>query len=230
MKIKLTNDGSRTLYSEKLNASYHSESGAWSESRLVYLEHSGVDSSLGSGDTTNVLEIGLGTGMNFLVTADRAIKFNTPLTYTAIDNFRPPTKLIREMSLQSQLHTPGLETAWLNYYDQPIQHAQPATWVPPVVFTPLVGQAESLIQDENLLPSCSFDAIYLDAFSPAISPELWTEPFFGDLHRVLKTGGRLTTYCVKSVVQKRLKSLGFHVQTPAGPEGGKRQVLLATKD
>ncbi|MDG2015176.1 MAG: hypothetical protein P8J33_16845, partial [Pirellulaceae bacterium] len=155
MQIKLTNDGSRTLYSEEFDACYHSESGAWSESRLVYLQHSGVDASLAAGQNTSVLEIGLGTGMNFLVTADRAIQSNAPLTYTAIDNFRPPATIIRELSLQSQLTTPGMESAWLDYYDRPIRHAQPLSWMPPVVFTPLAGQAEILVQDCQLLPSLS---------------------------------------------------------------------------
>ena len=75
----------------------------------------------------------------------------------------------------------------------------------------------------------SCDLVYLDAFSPDASPELWTEPFLGQLHRILKPGGKLATYCVKSEIQKRLRTSRFRVQCLPGPEGGKRQVLLAEK-
>ncbi len=75
----------------------------------------------------------------------------------------------------------------------------------------------------------SFDAIYFDPFSPATVPHLWQLPIFDLMFGLLRPGGTLTTYCVKSSVRSLMQSVGFELQRISGPVGGKREVLLATK-
>lgn len=229
MQIRLTHDGSRTLYSETSGQCYHSVFGAWSESHLVYLENSGVAARLREGLPTTVLEIGIGSGMNFLNTADLALVSHTPLTYFGIDTHYLPSATIRELGMQIQLQNPTLESAWLSLLDPPINYGQPHRCHELVTLTPIRGKAEEWASSVTEFEACEVDAIYLDAFSPQVSPELWTEDFFKHLLRLLKPGGTLTSYCVKSEIQKRLKSQGFDVFCCRGPEGGKREVLMAKK-
>ncbi len=75
----------------------------------------------------------------------------------------------------------------------------------------------------------SFDAIYFDPFSPESNPELWTVEVFEVAAGWLRTGGLLTSYCVKSSVRKALQQCGLHVDKMAGPVGGKREVLAAQR-
>jgi tRNA U34 5-methylaminomethyl-2-thiouridine-forming methyltransferase MnmC len=72
-----------------------------------------------------------------------------------------------------------------------------------------------------------FDAVYFDAFSPETNPCLWTESIMKQMFEILRPGGTLTSYCVKSVVRKTLQSVGFEVNRLPGPVGGKREVLKA---
>jgi tRNA U34 5-methylaminomethyl-2-thiouridine-forming methyltransferase MnmC len=73
------------------------------------------------------------------------------------------------------------------------------------------------------------DAVFYDAFSPEATPQLWSQPLLSEMYRLLRAGGTLTTYCVKSHVRKTLTGLGFDAQRLPGPVGGKREVLLAVK-
>ena len=90
-------------------------------------------------------------------------------------------------------------------------HARPDTDIPSAVFP----------------GSC--DAVYFDPFSPDTHPELWTLPVFHNAALALRPGGRLTSYCVKSVVRRGLQAAGLQVAKGAGPIGGKREVLIASR-
>ncbi len=88
----------------------------------------------------------------------------------------------------------------------------------------LLGEASA-----QPLPKGSVHAVYHDAFSPEVNPELWTEDFLGKLVAALKPGGTLVSYCVQGAVQRRLEALGTEVAKRPGPKGGKREVLTAHK-
>ena len=69
MQLLKTDDGSYTLIDQGLNESYHSKFGALTESDRVYLHNSGVYRRLVDRTPTAILEIGFGTGFNFVHTA-----------------------------------------------------------------------------------------------------------------------------------------------------------------
>lgn len=167
--------------------------------------------------------------MNFLNTADLALESRTPLDYVGIDCKYLSRGIIRELGMRMQLKHPQLESEWLSLLDPPIDFGQAHPCHEFATLTPILGAAEDWVANPIALSLPDFDAIYLDAFSPQISPELWTEDFFKDLRRLLRAGGTLTSYCVKSDIQKRLKAQGFEVFCCPGPEGGKREVLMARK-
>lgn len=103
---QVTDDGSRTLWDERLNETYHSGSGAVMESWEVYLKNSGVYERLKQGKATAVLEYGFGTGTNFLLTAAAAILNRVPLYYRALELSVLPSTIFAEL----QLNKPCLET------------------------------------------------------------------------------------------------------------------------
>ena len=78
------------------------------------------------------------------------------------------------------------------------------------------------------LPKDHFHAVYHDAFSPDMNPELWTVSFFRNIFDSMKTGARLATYSAKGEVRRTLLAAGFDVEKMAGPKG-KREMLLAIK-
>ena len=75
MQLLKTDDGSCTVVHSDHQETYHSKFGALTESDLVYLRNSGVHQRLAHQQPTAILEIGFGTGFNFVHTAQ-------PVSYT----------------------------------------------------------------------------------------------------------------------------------------------------
>ncbi len=73
------------------------------------------------------------------------------------------------------------------------------------------------------------DAWFLDGFSPAKNPKMWSLPLFKQLARLSKTGSTVATYTAASQVRSNLQSAGFTVSKTAG-FGGKRHRLIAQID
>lgn len=87
-KITLTADGSNTLYNESIGEHYHSKHGALQESKHVFIA-AGLAHAIETfpDQQINILEVGFGTGLNFLLTADYAAERNIPITYTSLEAF-----------------------------------------------------------------------------------------------------------------------------------------------
>lgn len=96
-QVRITDDGTPTLVDVASGQSMHSGCGAGAETRHVYLDGSGVAGRLDRGEPTAVLELGLGTGLGWLMTADRAAASKTPLRYLAIETELVPAAVIEAL-------------------------------------------------------------------------------------------------------------------------------------
>lgn len=63
-----------------------------------------------------------------------------------------------------------------------------------------------------------FDAVFLDAFSPGVEPDLWAPAVLADLAALLDEGGVVATYTVSLAVRVELARAGLTVGT--GPRVG----------
>ena len=223
-EIVFTDDGSRTLFADDDNETFHSESGALSESRLVFLQNSGVQNRLQEKKKTRVLEIGFGAGLNFLLTANCALTHCVELEYTAFESRVLPVELIVELGYDQFLEDEFARGSLLQLYRESI--SQDLALPRQFSCVEFAMNSKRFEVDEKQIFE-SFDAVYFDAFSPQSNPDLWTEKVFRNLRSLLKINGRLVTYCVKSNVQRLLRTAGFKVTKTAGPIGGKREVLIA---
>ena len=111
-KIILTKDGSHSVSVPEMNVTYHSVHGAIQESMHVFIEaglyRSGrlewpdrYKESAGC-----VLEIGLGTGLNALLTLIEAGKLKRSIHYTAIELFPLTTVEAAQLNYCEQLAQP----------------------------------------------------------------------------------------------------------------------------
>ena len=57
----------------------------------------------------------------------------------------------------------------------------------------------------------SFDAVFLDPFSPPKNPELWTLEFFKEVKDRMNLTAKLATYSCAGVVRRNLAKAGFEV-------------------
>jgi tRNA U34 5-methylaminomethyl-2-thiouridine-forming methyltransferase MnmC len=90
-----TADGSKTIYNNLVGENYHSKHGALQESRHVFL-NSGLGYSLEKSPSVEVsiLEVGFGTGLNFLLSADYCIANNIKLNYIGIEAYPLTSEMI----------------------------------------------------------------------------------------------------------------------------------------
>ncbi|MDX1928366.1 MAG: tRNA (5-methylaminomethyl-2-thiouridine)(34)-methyltransferase MnmD, partial [Pirellulaceae bacterium] len=238
---QVTDDGSRTLWDQQLDETYHSGCGAVAESLVVYLLNSGMHKRLAAGQGSAVLEYGLGTATAFLLTAADALIHGAALHYRALEISLLPAEILGEL----QLCGSTLHPAYRQEFGEVLEVAQSllaefVQWRSKLAVTPEHGMyncaLRANIELEIVIGNAVhydradlFDAIYFDPFSPASCPELWSVAVFRHALNGLHAGGTLTSYCVKSSVRHDLSSVGFRVSRVPGPIGGKREVLLATK-
>lgn len=227
--IQQTDDGSLTLVHYPSGFSFHSQCGAATETRHVYLENSGVAAMLRQGRQVRVLEVGLGTGMAFLQSAAEAVQGSGMLDYVGLENRLLKASVIERLQPASWIPYPGLVDSFLAARrgwpaDPPAGRYE--TWVTPAIrLAVVVGDACQWRPRE----AAAFDAVYFDPFGPRDTPHLWQTDFLQRMFDALLPGGRLVSYCVSGQVRRQLTEIGFVVYRLPGPAGGKREVLVAQR-
>jgi tRNA 5-methylaminomethyl-2-thiouridine biosynthesis bifunctional protein len=82
---------------------------------------------------------------------------------------------------------------------------------------------------ERSLRTWTVDAWFLDGFSPAKNPAMWTPELFFTLGLLSAPGATASTFSAAGVVKRGLQSAGFHVIKSPG-FGRKREMIRATFD
>jgi tRNA U34 5-methylaminomethyl-2-thiouridine-forming methyltransferase MnmC len=218
-KIITTSDGSHSIFVPELNEHYHSTHGAIQESRHVFIEAGLKHFNNGhSAKHVRILEIGLGTGLNALLTYIESERSNVEINYISIEAFPVSEEVVKQLNYADLL---AGESA-MNISD--VFHLiHSCEWEK----ENQLSKCFSIKKIKNTLQKVTFeneqfDLIYFDAFGPPTQPEMWTEEIFSKLSHALKTGGALVTYCAKGEVKRSLKKTGFMVESlPDLPENGK---------
>ena len=215
-ELKLTADGSHTLYVPAIDEHYHSHFGALAESRHIFI-NAGL-AAIGR-ENTGVLEVGFGTGLNALLSALWALENKLHIIYTSLELFPLPQSVTDTLNYGSLTGSEGHEI---------FRAIHEAPWGAAVEinewFT-LKKIETDLTKDD---PEGVFDLIYYDAFGPDKQPEMWSEEVLLKITAVTHPGTVLVTYSAKGSLKRMLKSLGFEVTLLPGPPG-KRVMTRAVK-
>ena len=227
-KIIPTEDGSVTIFIPEWNESYHSKHGAIQEAYHVFIQN-GLDFFRDKSEIS-ILEIGLGTGLNALITMVETFGGNQKINYTGIEKY-PVSKeeisllnfpaSLKEFNPKIKFEIPEI----LQFYNE----LMTAEWDDFVEINPNFKlkkiQADFLDFD---YPENKFDLVYFDAFGARVQPELWTEELFEKIYKSMKTNAVFTTYSAKGSVRRALQAVGLKVEKRPGPPG-KREMLIAKK-
>jgi tRNA U34 5-methylaminomethyl-2-thiouridine-forming methyltransferase MnmC len=220
LTIVPTADGSNTIYNAEVGEHYHSHHGALQESLHVFVK-SGLQYFLDRNDATEVsiLEVGFGTGLNFLLTADACINKQIQLNYIGIEAY----PVNADMMLQTgyQQYIPGV--LWEQFNNT---YAAALSGKIEVNTLTKLHIAHTKLLDFKM--DEQVDIIFFDAFAAIHQPEMWNEEAIGHTVSFLKPGGVFVTYAITGNLKRMLKSMGFKVEKAPGAPG-KREMLRAVK-
>ncbi len=213
--VLITGDGSPTIYVKELDETYHSRYGSVQESLHVFIRE-GLE-PFRAHSSLNILEIGMGTGLNLLLTAllqkELRIHYDTlepyPLQepeWSALHYSVDGSKAERE--LYKMIHRAPWEAAFRLQKGLEVKKLKTSL--------------------QEFTPDKKYDLVYFDAFSPDKQPELWEERIFQKLFNCMNSGARLTTYSSKGQVRRNMQSAGFRVNRVRGPKG-KLEMLVAVR-
>jgi tRNA 5-methylaminomethyl-2-thiouridine biosynthesis bifunctional protein len=219
----LTFSGTGVPWSKQYADVYHSADGGPEQALHVFLLGNDLPNNWRGRDRFVILETGFGTGLNFLATwaAWRA------------DQRRP--RRLHYLSLEKHpfraedLAT--LHARWPAFANLSSQLGAAWPTLTPgfhrlefeagrVILILLFGDAASLLPQVQ----ARVDAFYLDGFSPARNPDLWSPEIFTQLGRKANTGATLATWSVAGSVRRGLEAAGFRTEKRPG-FGHKREML-----
>ena len=222
IKVVPTNDGSNTLLHESLNETYHSSHGALTESIHVFIQN-GLLRVFETEDEVHVLEVGLGTGLNAILTIEQAIKNpDKKITYFTLEPFPLNYALVQQLKYD-QLISSELQP----FFEQ----IHTVNWNEKVDILPnfTLFKVDQTLEDVDFTKNPEkFAVTYFDAFAPNKQPEVWSDSNIQKVYDFTESNGILVTYCAKGSFKRSLKAAGFDVQKLPGPPG-KREMTLGTK-
>jgi len=215
-ELKLTEDGSHTLFVQEIDECYHSTHGAIQESRHIFIE-AGLKQC--PKKEIRILEIGFGTGLNAFLTLLEAEGSEKQIHYTTLE-----------------LYPVEIETALLLNYPEELapgrrhefEKMHTAGWNVEMPVTPFFTLNKIEADFTGFVFKDKFDVVYFDAFSPEKQPEMWSETLFEKIYLHCNSGAVLTTYCAKGNVRRAMQAAGFAVERLPGPPG-KREMLRGRK-
>jgi len=222
MELIITGDGSHTLYLKDLNETYHSRHGAIQESLHVFIKNGlRYYISVSHKKKIHLFELGLGTGLNALLTAIEAEKFKCQVDYEVIEPHPVPPAVCLQLNYVNRIYQPGLEILFKKIHD--------LEWG---VDLPLrdnfrIKKDQTFFENYQEIKN-RFDVIYYDAFSPGKQPEIWEPALLEKTYEMLIPKGILVTYCAQGKFKRDLRNIGYQVETLKGPPG-KKEMVRANK-
>lgn len=230
-----TADGSYTLSSDNINGvseTMHTHHGALEESRQKFVNPSLLDKKLSAGCDVKILDLCSGLGYNAAAALEIwqsypqnriqidmvEISRETLTLSLLIPSPNHSHKIIRR-SVEDKLRSINC----LFYEIEPMNipknvyiniYCQDARLIIKNLIQKLSNQpgADQPINiDRRQMKQGIYDAIFLDPFSPALTPELYTLDFFRSLAWIIKNDGVLLTYTSAAPVRSGMIKAGFYV-------------------
>jgi tRNA 5-methylaminomethyl-2-thiouridine biosynthesis bifunctional protein len=216
-----------TPVSEIYGDVYHSAAGAHAQARHVFLGGNGLPGRWRGRDNFAILETGFGLGVNFLA------------TWLAWRNDARRCRTLRFVSLEKHPFTAGdlslAHAAWPEFTE--LSRALLARWPELAPGEHRLELDEARVELRLVLGDAAqtlprldgaADAFYLDGFSPARNPDLWSPAVCRQLARLAQPGATLATWTVAGAVRRALESAGFAVEKRPG-FAKKRQMLTGRR-
>jgi len=197
--------------STRFDDPYFSRADGLSETRHVFLSGNGLPARLRDG--FQIAELGFGTGLNLMAT-HLAWRGPGTIRYTSFEACPMGAEdIARALGAfpEARAVADAFLTAWAAGRRQ--------FALPGVRVAVIIGDARTTLPQWQ----GKADAWYLDGFSPAKNPELWSSDLMAEVARHTAPQGSFATYTAAGHVRRALADAGFTVERRAG-HGNKRHM------
>lgn len=221
----LNDDG--TPYSPTYGDVYHSAAGGHAQATHVFMSGNGLPARWRGRDRFVILETGFGLGTNFLATwlawlddPQRCPELHfislEKHPFSASDLARAHKVWPEFAALSEELRRrwPVSESMAPGEHRLDLSEGR-------VILRLVFGDAVTMLR----MLDAEVDAFYLDGFSPAKNPELWSPELCRSLYRLAAPGATIATWSVAGAVRRALSDAGFAVEKRPG-FADKRQMLV----
>jgi tRNA U34 5-methylaminomethyl-2-thiouridine-forming methyltransferase MnmC len=218
IEIRITSDGSKTIYLPDIDENYHSFHGAIQEAKHVFIRN-GL-SEFKERKSVSVFEMGFGTGLNALLTAIWSDENRIHVDYEGVEAYPISPDICFQLEYSESLNCDKE-----NDYQKMIL----AEWNQTIELSDYFKIKKNDSRIESWISNRKFDLIYFDAFGPRAQNEVWEMNILEKMFDILLPGGTLVTYCAQGQFKRNLKALGFELESLPGPPG-KREMIRARKN
>ncbi|MCB1159769.1 MAG: tRNA (5-methylaminomethyl-2-thiouridine)(34)-methyltransferase MnmD, partial [Leptospiraceae bacterium] len=213
-----------TLYSDAFNDIYYSRSGGLEEKEYVFLRGNSLPERWENKARFTIFELGFGAGLNFFATYHlwkKKFHQNGQLHFISLEKYPLPAEVV--------LHCLSIYPEYSQYMDSFSTR-----------YTNLLPGLNRVISEKGFILDLyigeakdffpefygKVDAWFLDGFSPAKNPELWSDEVFQFIRNHSADEATASTYTVAGQVRRGLESAGFQTMKIKG-FGFKKEMLVA---
>lgn len=215
---------------------YFSNDNGLSETRYVFLQQNQLPARFShhDGDTFVIGETGFGTGLNFLATMKAFLEQTSQsgnalrLHFISFEKY-PLTRDDLRKALDAWPELAHFSQDLVKQWPLPVSGCHRLHFASGRIRLDLwFGDIKDMLPQVPHQADGLVDAWYLDGFSPAKNPEMWTQELFDGLARLARPNATLSTFTCAGFVRRGLIAAGFAMKKVKG-HGSKREMLAGER-
>lgn len=215
--------------SEVFEDIYFSTQDGVAESQYIFLRHNELTNrwqALQDGQTFTIVETGFGSGLNFLLTAQKWLQTAPEKAVLHFLSFEKYPMSPADFRLAHQAFPQLVDIAKVlqaHYPDLLPGRHDLFLFGGRIHLTLWFDDVQRALA--QLPVNLSVDAWYLDGFAPAKNPQMWQAPLFQGMAKFSHANTTFATFTSAGAVRRGLQAAGFEVQKDAG-FGKKREMCF----
>ncbi|WP_349922006.1 bifunctional tRNA (5-methylaminomethyl-2-thiouridine)(34)-methyltransferase MnmD/FAD-dependent 5-carboxymethylaminomethyl-2-thiouridine(34) oxidoreductase MnmC [Aeromonas veronii] len=226
-----------TPVSSEFGDVYFSNDNGLSETRYVFLQQNRLPERFSHHDSDSFVigETGFGTGLNFLATMAAFLEqagdpARCPrLHFISFEKY-PLTRDDLCKALAAWPELAPLSRALIDQWPLPVEGCHRLSFAGGRIRLDLwLGDIKETLPQVPHPAEGLVDAWYLDGFSPAKNPEMWTQDLFDGLARLARPTATIATFTCAGFVRRGLIAAGFAMKKVKG-HGSKREMLAGMRE
>ncbi|TNH99806.1 bifunctional tRNA (5-methylaminomethyl-2-thiouridine)(34)-methyltransferase MnmD/FAD-dependent 5-carboxymethylaminomethyl-2-thiouridine(34) oxidoreductase MnmC [Aeromonas jandaei] len=225
-----------TPVSSEFGDVYFSNDNGLAETRYVFLQQNRLPARFlhHDRDTFVIGETGFGTGLNFLATMAAFLEQapqtgnGSRLHFISFEKY-PLTQSDLRKALAAWPELSSLSQALIEQWPIPVSGCHRLIFAGGRIrLDLLLGDIKDMMPQLPHHAEGLVDAWYLDGFSPAKNPEMWTQALFDGLARLARPAATIATFTCAGFVRRGLIAAGFAMKKVKG-HGSKREMLAGER-